>query len=99
VQLVDEQPLVGEQAERLAQRVARDPQHLHELLLRQPAARAQVAVGDAPPQDVGDALGRAAAVERRGLRATTRSQPGVSTSVMAHPAGRGDMMASLLPDR
>jgi hypothetical protein len=59
VQLVDEQPLMGEQPERLAQGVAGDPQRSSDAVLRQPCPRREVALGDAAPEDVRDPLGRA----------------------------------------
>jgi hypothetical protein len=75
VQLVHEQALVGQQAEGLPQGVAGHPQHLHQLLLGQPAARWEVALGDAPPQHVGHPLGGAAPVEAGDL-VRDGSQPG-----------------------
>ncbi len=65
VEPVVEQPLVAEQPERLAQRVARHLQRLRDGLLGQPLTGLEVALADAAAQDVGHPLGRAAAPQPR----------------------------------
>ncbi len=64
VELVDEQPLVGEQPERLAQRVAGDAERAADAVLRQPCPGREVALGDAAPEDVRDPLGGAGAAQQ-----------------------------------
>jgi hypothetical protein len=74
MQLVDQQPFVGEQPERFTEGVATDLQHLGQLDLGQLRAGRQGALGDAAAQDVRGPLGRAAAVQPRDIGGN-RSQP------------------------
>jgi hypothetical protein len=78
---VHEQPLVGEQAERLAQRVAGDAERGADVVLGQALAGREEALGDPRPEDVGQPLDRArppeqAAVGRQfPIRAHLASHP------------------------
>ena len=63
VELVEQQALVAEQAERLAQGVARDPERRSDVLLGQPGARGEVALGDPVAEHVGDPARSAGAAE------------------------------------
>src|SRR5690606_11258512 len=57
VELVGEQPFVGQQAERLTQGVARDTERAADGVLGEPGARREVALDDARAQDGCDPLG------------------------------------------
>lgn len=56
VQLVDEQPLMGEQPERLAECVARHTERPADAVLREPGSRREIALRDTAPEDVRDAF-------------------------------------------
>ncbi len=67
VELVDQQSLVGQQAERLPQGVARDAEGRTDRLLRQAGAGLEHALDDALAQDGRHALGRAGAPEQNAI--------------------------------